>query len=259
MNRRLAKGGRLATGAGAAALAAMCLTGTQSARAASDAVPPVSIPAAEAAVKGAAPDTVLVSALQTELKRAMSSLGTDAPGSQQPKPYFLSYAVSDATGVSMTAQHGAITNSNGAHRRSVDVQVRIGTPQEDNTHGDHRTSALTTLPLPLTDDRSAIERIALVRDEHGVRASAGRLPEGEDRAAGAGEGRRCIGRLQRGEAAGHTASPGSAAGCGSGRLGEQAAGDFRAVWCRTRISLLIRWRCRLRARRTISFRPKGRG
>src|SRR5206468_2701382 len=93
-----------------------------------------------------------------ELKRAMGSLGSDAAGSQQPKPYFLSYAVSDSTGVSISAQHGAITSSSGTHRRSVDVQVRIGSPQEDNTHGDHRTSALTTMPLPLTDDRSAIER-----------------------------------------------------------------------------------------------------
>jgi len=42
--------------------------------------------------------------------------------------------------------------------RSVDVQVRLGSPAEDNTHGDHRNSALTTLPLPLTDDREAIAR-----------------------------------------------------------------------------------------------------
>ena len=40
----------------------------------------------------------------------------------------------------------------------ADVQVRLGSPALDNTHGDHRTSALTTMPLPLTDDRAAIER-----------------------------------------------------------------------------------------------------
>ena len=34
-------------------------------------------------------DTPLLRALDTELKRAMSSLGTDGPTSQQPKPYFL--------------------------------------------------------------------------------------------------------------------------------------------------------------------------
>jgi TldD protein len=104
-------------------------------------------------------EAVLVSALDAELKRAMSSLGTDgAAAAQQPKPYFLSYAVSDATAIAITAQYGAITNSNESHRRSVDVQVRLGSPAEDNTHGDHRTSALTTMPIPLTDDRAAIAR-----------------------------------------------------------------------------------------------------
>ena len=89
----------------------------------------------------------------------MSSLGTDgAAAAQQPKPYFLSYAVDDATSVSIAAEYGAIVNSNEGRRRSVDVQVRLGSPAEDNTHGDHRTSALTTLPLPLTDDRDAIAR-----------------------------------------------------------------------------------------------------
>lgn len=103
-------------------------------------------------------EPVLVQVMQAELKRAMNSLGSDAPGSQQPKPYFVSYAVSDSTGTSITAQHGALTGSNENHGRTVDVQVRIGTPQEDNTHGDHRDSALSTMPLPLTDDRDAIAR-----------------------------------------------------------------------------------------------------
>ncbi len=117
--------------------------------------------AAEPASASAAPkaDSVLLDVLDAELKRAMSSLGADgAATAQQPKPYFLSYAVSDGTGISMAAQDGAITTSNESHRRTVDVQVRLGGPAEDNTHGDHRNSALTTLPLPLTDDRNAIAR-----------------------------------------------------------------------------------------------------
>jgi TldD protein len=107
----------------------------------------------------AAGDSPLIGALDTELKRAMSSLGADGDAAaQQPKPYYLSYAVSDATQVGITAQYGAITNSNQRRARIVDVQVRLGSPAEDNTHGDHRTSALTTFPLPLTDDRDAIAR-----------------------------------------------------------------------------------------------------
>ena len=68
--------------------------------------------------------TVLLSALDAELKRAMSSLGTDGAAAQQPKPYFLSYAVDDATTVNIAAEYGAIVNSNQSRVRSVDVQVR---------------------------------------------------------------------------------------------------------------------------------------
>jgi predicted Zn-dependent protease len=114
-------------------------------------------PAPSAATKPSPSEAVLVDALDSELKRAMSSLGADG-ATQQPKPYFLSYAVDDATSVAIAAQYGAITGSNESHRRSVDVQVRLGSPAEDNTHGDHRASALTTMPLPLTDDRAAIAR-----------------------------------------------------------------------------------------------------
>lgn len=123
-----------------------------------DVIPGAATPAETAAVKGKAPDSALLQALTTELKRAMNSLGSDKPEAQQPRPYFISYAVSDGTGVVLTAQHGAIVGSHQSHRRSVDVQIRIGSPAEDNTHGDHRNSALTTLPLPLNDDPAALSR-----------------------------------------------------------------------------------------------------
>ena len=122
-----------------------------------------------------AADSVLVNAMESELHRAMGSLGNavtpvsattgafpgGSPGpaaTGQPRPYFLSYQVADAETVNITAQFGAITQSTGNHTRVADVQVRLGSPALDNTHGTHRTSALTTLPLPLTDDRAAIER-----------------------------------------------------------------------------------------------------
>ncbi len=120
----------------------------------------------QAAEASAAPasrpaNTFLLDAMSTELHRAMGSLGKPPAGAdpaQQPKPYFVSYSVADSDSFSMTAQFGAIALSRQSHRRTADVQLRIGTPEQDNTHGDHRASALTTIPLPLTDDRDAIER-----------------------------------------------------------------------------------------------------
>jgi TldD protein len=105
------------------------------------------------------PTTVLIDTMESELHRAMSSLGNTATdATQQPKPYFLSYAVSDSDSMSISAQFGAIIGTNESRRRVADVQVRLGTPAEDNTHGDHRNSALTTVPLPLTDDGEALAR-----------------------------------------------------------------------------------------------------
>ena len=113
--------------------------------------------AAEPAAKKPLPDIALMSSLQHELTRAMTSLGSEDPA-KSPKPYFLSYAVADAASLTMSAQFGALTASNQSHTRTADIQVRIGAPALDNTHGDHRTSALTTIPLPLADDPAALSR-----------------------------------------------------------------------------------------------------
>ena len=104
-------------------------------------------------------NTALMDTMSAELTRAMSSLGSSgADADKEPKPYFVSYGVSDSDSFNMTAQYGAIALENQSRRRTADVQLRIGTPGQDNTHGDHRASALTTIPLPLTDDREAIAR-----------------------------------------------------------------------------------------------------
>jgi TldD protein len=113
--------------------------------------------ASAATAKSTAAESGLFSVLDAELHRAMNSLGKpDDPN--QPRPYFLSYAVDDGTSVSIQAQYGAIVNSGQGRARAVDIQLRLGTPQEDNTHGAQRNSALTTFPLPLSDDPAAISR-----------------------------------------------------------------------------------------------------
>jgi predicted Zn-dependent protease len=115
---------------------------------------------AAAANSEPAPELLLLNTMQSELERAMNSLGSNSPDAaqQQPKPYFLSYAVSDADSLVLSSQFGAITANHESRHRSADVQVRLGTAAEDNTHGDHRNSALSSIPLPLTDDSDAIAR-----------------------------------------------------------------------------------------------------
>jgi predicted Zn-dependent protease len=100
---------------------------------------------------------VLLDAMTTELHRAFTSLGKQGDDKQLP-PYFLSYSVSDAGFATVSAQFGALVNSSEAHERVADVQVRLGEPKLDNTHGTHRGSAVTNADLPLNDDREALAR-----------------------------------------------------------------------------------------------------
>ena len=116
-----------------------------------------------AAVNDAAPgSSVLLDTMTGELQRAFTSLGKPGPNQKdaekQLPPYFLSYSVADATSVSIRAQYGALADSSSNHVRVADVQVRIGDPKLDNTHGNHRASAVNSLPLPLGDDHVALAR-----------------------------------------------------------------------------------------------------
>jgi predicted Zn-dependent protease len=105
---------------------------------------------------------VLLDAMTSELQRAFTSLGRQGPNKQdadkQLPPYFLSYSVSDASIVAIRAQFGALVDSSVNHLRVADVQVRLGNPKLDNTHGNHRSSAVNSLQLPLGDDREALTR-----------------------------------------------------------------------------------------------------
>jgi predicted Zn-dependent protease len=105
----------------------------------------------------------LMDAMSAELSRATSSLGKDAVAAAdaketQPPPYYLSYYAHDVSSVNITAQQGALLGEDSSHNCVVDVVVRVGDPKLDNTHGTHRNSAITTIPLPLDDDRAAIQR-----------------------------------------------------------------------------------------------------
>jgi predicted Zn-dependent protease len=98
----------------------------------------------------------LLDTMSSELSRAMGSLGKQ--GDKQVPPYFVSYSVADAAGVSIRAQYGALVSSDDSRQRVVDVQVRVGDPKLDNTHGQHRAAAVNTLQLPVGDDRDALSR-----------------------------------------------------------------------------------------------------
>ncbi|MGD0801322.1 MAG: metallopeptidase TldD-related protein [Terracidiphilus sp.] len=136
-----------------AAFASLALSLPLAARAQQQAAPPPR-PEFESKFTGI---PVLMDAMTTELHRAFASLGKQGDGKQLP-PYFLSYTVSDSSSVVIQAQYGALVTSSASHQREADVQVRIGDPKLDNTHGSHRGSAVNSAALPLGDDREALGR-----------------------------------------------------------------------------------------------------
>jgi TldD protein len=107
---------------------------------------PASTPASTA-------DPVL-KAMQAELSRATAELGK----TEQP-PYYLSYTVYDQDYVVLVGAYGSLLTDTAAKRRFADVTMRVGTPELDNTHGQSRSSGVTSGSLPFGNDEDAIARV----------------------------------------------------------------------------------------------------
>jgi TldD protein len=120
-----------------------------------------SVPAlvAQTATAGAN-DPVLLRTLQQELDRAMNSLSK-----ADPAPYFISYAGNEEFGSVIVGSNGALLANIKRHERTVDVSVRVGSRDLDNTHGENRFNAVTTASLPLEDRPDAIARVLWINTD----------------------------------------------------------------------------------------------
>ncbi len=98
-------------------------------------------------------DSVL-KAMEGELSRAVTELGK----AEQP-PYYLSYTVYDQDYVVLVGAYGSLLTSTTGQRRFADVTMRVGKPELDNTHGQSRSSGVTSGSLPLGNDQDAIARV----------------------------------------------------------------------------------------------------
>src|SRR5579863_8753639 len=107
-------------------------------------------PAAKAAPAGDA----MLQVMQGELNRAKTDLAKS-----DPAPYFLSYTVYDQDQIFIAGAYGALLSDTTSKRRNTDVTMRVGTPELDNTHGQSRSSGMTSGSLPLQDDPDATARV----------------------------------------------------------------------------------------------------
>src|SRR6476660_5166663 len=112
-------------------------------------------------------DPVLLHTLQQELDRAMSSLSK-----ADPAPYFISYAGNEDFGSVIMASNGALMANIKRHDRTVDVSVRVGSRELDNTHGENRFNAVTTASLPLEDRSDAIARVLWINTDRMYKKAA---------------------------------------------------------------------------------------
>src|SRR5438046_4079988 len=96
----------------------------------------------------------VLKAMQTELTRAVAELGK----AEQP-PYYLSYTVYDQDFVVLAGAYGSLLGNTTAQRRFADVTMRVGTPDLDNTHGQSRSSGVTSGTLPVGNDQDALARV----------------------------------------------------------------------------------------------------
>jgi len=96
----------------------------------------------------------ILKVMQSELARATTNLAKS-----EPAPYYISYTVNDQDLVVLIGSYGSLLTNAGLRRRQADVTMRVGAPALDNTHGQSRSSGMTSGSLPLGDDPDAIARV----------------------------------------------------------------------------------------------------
>jgi len=120
----------------------------------------------------------VLQALQQEMRRAFSVLHEKG----DPKPYFISYSVRENSSVDIEASLGALRSSGVDHSRLLDVDVRVGDYQLDNTHQIRGPRGTNTGPnftypvlMPIDDDVDALRSVIWLETDQKYRAAVERF------------------------------------------------------------------------------------
>ena len=100
-------------------------------------------------------DTPLVRALREELDRSVKKLKLE----DAEAPYFISYLVNDSHEEWISSSFGTTISSGEDRNRYLDVDVRVGSHELDNTHeirGDYDRPSYRRCEIPLDDDLAAL-------------------------------------------------------------------------------------------------------
>ena len=111
----------------------------------------------------------LLAALEAELERSMKTYGA-----QDPPAYYIGYTVTDSERVDVSGSNGALLNSSTDRRRWLEVSLRTGSYQLDDTHkfGDRQMQIDTpVLAVPVDDDPELLRRAAWLETDKQYRAA----------------------------------------------------------------------------------------
>lgn len=112
----------------------------------------------------------LVPILEEELNRNFKILKEKG----DPPPYFISYSVTDQESWSVSASQGSLTSDNNGRSRTLDVSVRVGSPELDNYRRVRGNLPQFTggAPLTLDDQPNAIKRRLWLETDRVYRSAA---------------------------------------------------------------------------------------
>jgi TldD protein len=123
---------------------------------------------------GAPPDTQakrspLLAALQAELERSMKALSA-----HDPPAYYIGYTVTETQRSEVSGSNGALLNSNETRNRWLEVSVRTGNYDLDDTHkvGDRQMpSGSPGMSVPVDDDPEVLRRAIWLETDKQYRAA----------------------------------------------------------------------------------------
>ena len=124
--------------------------------------------------KGAPPDvqakrSPLLAALQAELERSMKALSA-----QDPPAYYLGYTITDTQRVDVSGSNGALLNSSENRNRWLEVSVRTGSYNLDDTHkvgGRQMQEGSPVVAVPVDDDPDVLRRAVWLETDKEYRAA----------------------------------------------------------------------------------------
>ena len=112
----------------------------------------------------------LLAAMQAELGRSLKTFGA-----QDPTAYYLGYTITDTQRVNVSGSNGALLNSDENRNRWLEVSVRTGNYQLDNTHKVGERQSQNGGPgtsVPIDDDAEVLRRAIWLESDKQYRTAA---------------------------------------------------------------------------------------